>query len=127
MDQTTWEFARDHILPRITQLEEEVRLLRKFCWPLVQALREENQLGDLEAKREFLQGSCRDREDVRDLLREKALISQKLLRPRYSTSHLTQEEIDRLFGIHVVEQYNRVHENISDEPKDKHHMWQQLL
>ena len=99
MDNTTWEFARDHILPRITQLEEEVRLLRKFCWPVVQSLREENQLGDLEAKREFLQGSCKDREDVKGLLLEKAKMSQKLLRPRYSTSHLTQEEIDRLFGI----------------------------
>ena len=99
MDQTTWEFARDHILPRITQLEEEVRVLRKFCWPVVQALREENQLADLEAKREFLSGSCKDREDVKDLLLEKAKVSQKLLRPRYSTSHLTQEEIDRLFGI----------------------------
>ena len=97
MDQTTWEFARDHILPRITQLEEEVRLLRKFCWPLVQALREENQLSDLEAKREFLEGSCQDRDDVKTLLSEKAMVSQRLLRPRYSTSHLTHEELDRLF------------------------------
>jgi hypothetical protein len=121
MDQTTWEFARDHILPRITQLEEEVRLLRKFCWPLVQALREENQLGDLEAKREFLRGSCKDLGDAKDLLREKALISQRLLRPRYSTSHLTQEEIDRLFGILEGERCSREHENISDGPTDKHH------
>jgi hypothetical protein len=99
MDQTTWEFARDHILPRITQLEEEVRVLRKFCWPVVQALREENQLADLEAKREFLVASCRTQDDCADLLRDKAQVSQKLLRPRYSTSHLTQEEIDRLFRI----------------------------
>ena len=99
MDQTTWEFARDHILPRITQLEEEVRVLRKFCWPVIQALREENQLADLEAKREFLTASCRDREDVKELLLEKARVSQRLLRPRYSTSNLTQEELDRLFGI----------------------------
>ena len=97
MDQTTWEFARDHILPRITQLEEEVRVLRKFCWPVVQALREENQLADLEAKREFLVASCRTQDDCAELLREKALVSQRLLRPRYSTSHLTQEELDRLF------------------------------
>ena len=121
MDNTTWEFAREHILPRLTQLEEEVRLLRKFCWPLVQALREENQLGDLEAKKEFLRGSCRDLEDVKDLLREKALISQKLFRPRYSTSHLTQEEIDRLFGIPEAGWCTRERENISDGPTDKHH------
>jgi hypothetical protein len=97
MEQTTWEFARDHILPRLTQLEEEVRLLRKFCWPIVQALREENQLSDLESKREFLGGSCQSHDEFRELLTEKAKVSQKLLRPRYSTSHLTQEELDRLF------------------------------
>ena len=96
MEQTTWEFARDHILPRITQLEEEVRLLRKFCWPLVQALREDNQLGDVEAKIEFLGGSGLSRDDIRELLVAKAELSRRLVRPRYSSCHLIQEEFDRL-------------------------------
>ena len=121
MDETTWEFARDHILPRLTQLEEEVRLLRKFCWPIVQALREENQLGDLEAKREFLLGSCRDLGTAKDLLREKARVSQRLLRPRYSTSHLTQEELDRLFGIREESPRTHTDESTSDGPTGTNH------
>ena len=49
------EIIKDHILPRLTNLEEEVRLLRKATWPVCQTIREHNQLDDIKFKREFLQ------------------------------------------------------------------------
>ena len=48
------ELIKDHILVRLTDLEEEVRLLRKVTWPICQGLKENSQLSDIESKREFL-------------------------------------------------------------------------
>lgn len=48
------ELIKDNILVRLTDLEEEVRLLRKVTWPICQGLSEKSQLSDIEAKREFL-------------------------------------------------------------------------
>ena len=45
---------RENILPRLTVLEEQVRLLRKVTWPVCQKIKEKYQLGDMEAKKEFL-------------------------------------------------------------------------
>ena len=41
------------LIPRIRQLEEEVATLRKHTWPYVQAMKELNQLDDIQAKRDF--------------------------------------------------------------------------
>jgi len=48
------ELIKDNILVRLTDLEEEVRLLRKVTWPICQGLNEKSQLSDIESKREFL-------------------------------------------------------------------------
>ena len=49
------ELLRDIVLPRLTNLEDQVRLLRKVTWPVCQKIKEKYQLGDMEAKKEFLQ------------------------------------------------------------------------
>ena len=64
------ELVRDVILPRITDLEEEVRLLRKVTWPVCQGLREKTQLDDIQAKREFLKEL--DPDEIEMLLRMKS-------------------------------------------------------
>jgi len=53
--QSVRELLRDNILPRLTDLEEQVRLLRKVTWPVCQGLKEKTQLDDMDSKREFLQ------------------------------------------------------------------------
>ena len=73
---------RENILPRLTDLEEEVRLLRKVTWPVCQGLREMNQLDDIKAKREFLRDL--DSSEIRMLLRRK------------STASLVEEEFDSI-------------------------------
>jgi len=73
---------RENILPRLTDLEQEVRLLRKVTWPVCQGLRESGQLDDIRAKREFL-GDL-DPDEIRMLLRRK------------STGSLLREEFDRI-------------------------------
>ena len=73
---------RENILPRLTDLEQEVRLLRKVTWPVCQGLRESGQLDDIRAKREFL--SDLDSEEIWMLLRRK------------STGSLIHEEFDRV-------------------------------
>lgn len=81
------ELVKDHILPRLTQLEEEVRLLREVTWPVCQALREKSQLDDKTRFMRFL-----DDEEVVKLLKMKHSVS-RLPAPAYSTTQFLQEEI----------------------------------
>ena len=68
--QTLREFIKEHLVPRLTELEEEVRLLRKVTWPVCQNIRESTQLDDIKCKREFLQNL--DPDEVRMLLKRKS-------------------------------------------------------
>jgi hypothetical protein len=45
---------KENILPRLTDLEEQVRLLRKVTWPVCQGIKEKTQLDDIQSKKEFL-------------------------------------------------------------------------
>lgn len=83
------ELVKDHILPRLTQLEEEVRLLREVTWPVCQALREKSQLVDKTQFMKYL-----DDEEVIKLLKIKHSIS-KLQTPTYSTTQFLSDEILR--------------------------------
>ncbi len=62
--------VRENILPRLTELEEQVRLLRKVTWPVCQRLTEKGPLSDIESKREFLK--FLDDDEVWALLKAKA-------------------------------------------------------
>jgi hypothetical protein len=62
--------VRENILPRLTELEEQVRLLRKVTWPVCQRLTEKGPLSDIESKREFLR--FLDDDEVWALLKAKA-------------------------------------------------------
>ena len=81
--QTLREFIKDHLVPRLTELEEEVRLLRKITWPVCQNIRESTQLDDIKCKREFLQNL--DPDEVRMLLKRK---SKGLLVEEYNQLNL---------------------------------------
>ena len=83
------ELIRDHLLPRITQLEEEVRLLREVTWPVCQSLTEQSQLSDSHNKRRFL--CILDDQEVKKLLILKDEISRKPL--HYSTFNFLVEEL----------------------------------
>jgi len=80
------ELLKDVILPRISDLEEEVRLLRKVTWPICQGLREKNQLDDMKCKKEFLQNL--DQEEVLMLLKLK---SKGLLVEEYNQLNLQKK------------------------------------
>ena len=67
---------KDHILPRIDQLENEVHLLRHVCWPVCQAFRENGQLSDIPNKSIFL--SNLHENDVNKLLKDKGRMTHKL-------------------------------------------------
>lgn len=64
------ELLRDHVLPRLSDLEEEVRLLRRITWPVCQSIKEGNQLSDIKCKKEFL--ARLPPEEVEFLLRQKS-------------------------------------------------------
>ena len=67
---------KDHLLPRITDLEEEVRLLRGVCWPVCQSITEVNQLDGIIAKRKFLfDGGARNIDEIVELLKKKQTIN----------------------------------------------------
>jgi hypothetical protein len=76
---------KENILPRLTDLEEEVRLLRKVTWPVCQRLTEKHQMDDLESKYEFLK--YLDMSEIEMLLRRK------------SESHLLQSEFMALVNL----------------------------
>jgi hypothetical protein len=61
------------LLPRIRQLEEELKSLRKHTWPYVQGKRESHQLDDIEMKVDFLKHL--DDDTIIELLRTKARLS----------------------------------------------------
>lgn len=82
------ELIRDNILPRITQLEEEVRMLRYVTWPVCQSLRETSQLSDIGSKKRFF--SILDEDEVNLLLKEKSKISIQPV--QYSTFNFLKEE-----------------------------------
>jgi hypothetical protein len=64
------ELLRDNVIPRLTNLEEQVRLLRRVTWPVCQGMTEKSQLGDIAAKKEFL--STLDPDEVMVLLKLKS-------------------------------------------------------
>ena len=61
------------LLPRIRQLEEELKSLRKHTWPYVQGKKESHQLDDIEMKVDFLKHL--DDDTIIELLRTKARLS----------------------------------------------------
>ena len=63
------------LLPRIRQLEEELKSLRKHTWPYVQGKKESHQLDDIEMKVDFLKHL--DDDTIVELLRTKAELSGK--------------------------------------------------
>jgi len=79
------EFIKDHLLPRITNLEEEVRLLRRVTWPICQNVREHNQLDDIEFKRKFLENLDPDEVQLLLKLKSKGLLVEEYNRLKLST------------------------------------------
>lgn len=73
------ELIRDNVLVRLSDLEEEVRMLRRITWPICQSIKEgHNQLADIKCKREFLKNL--DQEEIDYLLRykSKGLLSEEI-------------------------------------------------
>lgn len=65
------EFLRTHILPRLDQLEHEVKTLREVTWPVCQGLRETHgPFQFIKEKRKFFKTLFK--EDAIDLLKRKA-------------------------------------------------------
>jgi hypothetical protein len=71
------ELLKDHLLPRISDLENEVRLLRRATWPICQRIRETNQLDDIKFKREFLQDLDPDEVQLLLKLKSKGLLVEE--------------------------------------------------
>jgi hypothetical protein len=90
--QSVRELLRDVVLPRLTQLEAEVRELRKVTWPVCQSLREKSQLTDIQNKKRFLE--FLDADEVKMLLQEKASMAARPI--QYSTPSLSSDELFEL-------------------------------
>jgi hypothetical protein len=75
-DDNLGKFIREHLLPRLTNLEEEVRLLRKVAWPVCQALTERWSTDDISSKWKLL--SNLDPDDALDLVNKKHLAKRAL-------------------------------------------------
>lgn len=95
------ELIRDHILPRLTDLEIEVTYLRRVCWPVCQALREKSQIDDIENKKKFLHEATNSVEEVKMLLAEKQKMHQRLVQIGVSTTTCTdliEQEKNKIFS-----------------------------
>lgn len=65
------EFLRTHVLPRLDQLEYEVKTLREVTWPVCQGLRETHgPFQFIKEKRNFFRSLFK--EDAIELLKRKA-------------------------------------------------------
>ena len=92
--QNVRELLKDNILPRLTQLEEEVRELRLVTWPVCQSVRETSQLTDIKNKKRFL--CLLDEDEIQLLLHEKAAVSARPL--AFSTVNLLNDELYSLLS-----------------------------
>jgi hypothetical protein len=72
------KFIREHLLPRITQLEQEVYHLRRVTWPVCQALREKWATDDIPEKWKVL--GLLHCEDARQLINTKQRIKPDMAR-----------------------------------------------
>ena len=70
------KFIREHLLPRITQLEEEVRTLRAVTWPVCQLLREKWATDQIKEKWKFL--SVLEIEEARQLVNQKQSMKPRM-------------------------------------------------
>jgi len=59
------------VLPRLDDLDCQMRLLRAVTWPVCQSIRERHTLDDLENKRRFLKDGVSDLEEATRLLKKK--------------------------------------------------------
>ena len=82
----------DCLIPRIHQLEDEIKLLRAITWPVCQSLTENSQVSDVHNKRLFLNNL--DEREIRKLLILKDEIARKPL--KHSTFNLLCEEISQI-------------------------------
>ena len=67
------KLIRENILPRLTELEEQVRLLRRVTWPVCQSLRSRDQMSETKLKQELLE--YLDLDEIQWLLHEKKRVS----------------------------------------------------
>ena len=95
------ELLFENILPRLTDIEMEVKYLRQVCWPVCQAIREKNQLDNIKKKREFFRNAVQSVDEIKELLEEKQKINQRLIQMGIgtTTSDLIREELNLLFPI----------------------------
>ena len=81
------------ILEELLRHDEEIKKLRKATWPVCQCIKETSQITDISSKLEFL--SDLDYNEIQELLKEKTKVAKKG-EISTSTSHLSQEELQRL-------------------------------
>jgi len=92
--QSIRELLKDNIIPRLTELELQLELLRFNTWPVCQSLKERSQLTDFHAKKEFLRDLSTD--EVTALIMEKASVSIREL--AWSSHALHREELMTILG-----------------------------
>ena len=64
------DMIREHVLPRLNDLETELQKLRRVTWPVCQRALEVNQLDKIHEKKKFLDGL--DEDEIKLLLKLKA-------------------------------------------------------
>jgi|TARA_B100000768_G_C11075528_1_gene288468 hypothetical protein len=84
----TNRLIREVLLPEMVNLRGELNELRRYTWPYIQSLKENNQLDDIQAKRNFSQHL--DDDTVLQLLKIKAIHLQR----RGDNGSLTLREFD---------------------------------
>jgi len=72
------ELILKNILPRITELEDQLKQLRRVTWPVCQGLTEITQLDDMQSKREFLQNLDPSESLFLLKLKSKGLLAEEL-------------------------------------------------
>jgi len=97
--QSLRELIKDHLLPRLTNLEVEVKYLRQVCWPVCQAIREKSQIDDIENKKKFLEYATPTIEEIHTLLLEKQKIHRRLVELGLTPSRtdLIEQEMKKIF------------------------------
>ena len=88
------DLIKDNILPRLSQLENEIFVLREVTWPVCQSLSEISQLDQIEKKQKFMRMGVRGVEEMVNLLNKKSRYAGKKV--QYSGSNFIPEEYSHI-------------------------------
>ncbi len=89
---------KDCLIPRLDKLEDDIREIKQFMWPVCSSFYDENsQLDNIEIKSKILMGMFLSPEDLKKLCELKKKMDHKI-NPKFPRDYYQQEEYHKILS-----------------------------